>query len=46
MWQKASAARRRTTMDKPGASPELNAYIKSRVPKGEVGANASQVLLV
>ena len=41
MWRRASAARRRTTVDKPGAPPELNAYMKSKVPKGEVGVDRS-----
>ena len=36
VWHKPAAGRRRTTLDKPGAAPELNAYMKGKVPKGEV----------
>ena len=43
VWQQAAASRRRTTLDKPGAPPELNAYMKSKVPKGEVHAHSSPV---
>ena len=41
MWQKSAAGRRRTTIDRPGTAPELNAYMKGKVPKGEVRRSAA-----
>ena len=36
VWRNAPVPRRRTTLDRSNVTPELNAYIKGKAPKGEV----------
>jgi hypothetical protein len=36
VWRNASVPRRRTTLDRSNVTPELNAYIKGKAPRGEV----------
>ncbi|KAK9919131.1 hypothetical protein WJX75_009619 [Coccomyxa subellipsoidea] len=35
VWRNASVPRRRTTLDRSNVTPELNAYIKGKAPRGE-----------